>query len=56
LGVARKLFYLKFSLLRGEYPDYPSVFLVAGADPGFVGFKAFSILGALFKKKNTKLE
>jgi len=25
------------------------------ADPGFVGLEAFSILGALFKKKKTKL-
>jgi len=27
---------------------------VAGADPDFVGLEAFSILAALFKKKNTK--
>jgi hypothetical protein len=28
---------------------------VALADPGFVGLKTFSILGALFKKKKTNL-
>jgi hypothetical protein len=27
----------------------------AGANPGFVGLEAYNILGALFKKKNTKL-
>jgi hypothetical protein len=27
----------------------------AGADPGFVGPEAYTILGALFREKNTKL-
>jgi hypothetical protein len=27
-----------------------------GTDPGFVGPKAYKILGALFMKKNTKLQ
>jgi hypothetical protein len=57
LGATKKLVFLQFSLLRGKYPDYLTFLflLVAGADPGFVGLEAFSVLGDLFKKKNTKL-
>jgi len=29
--------------------------VTSGADPGFVGPEAFKILGAIFKKKDSKL-
>jgi hypothetical protein len=35
--------------------SYNTLASVTGADPGYVGPEAYTILGALFKKENTKL-
>jgi len=36
-----------------NFIDSPRMF-AAGADPGFVGPEAYTIIGALFETKNTK--